>query len=210
MKLSEWALNETKLRKEYEQCEYANSCLDSAYKAFASLLKDEHSGMSIQFTKEFLDKLIDGLPLTPINDSDFVATEDTIIESPEYLKERNLKSKIQCPRMSSLFRKEHIDGNIEYNDVDRTIFIDTNHDNTTWNSGYCSSIVNEMFPIKMPYYPTKEKYKLYGKTYFLTDDGKDETDKHIGEFNYEVIDYMITPSGEQIELNKIWDGRNDK
>ena len=66
--------NEIELAKKQEEknapddCNYGNACYDSAYKAFESLLNDNHSGMSIRITKSILDRLIDNKPLTPIYD----------------------------------------------------------------------------------------------------------------------------------------------
>lgn len=51
---------------------YGAMCYASALRAFESLVKDGRSGMSIGFTKQILNRLIDGEPLTPIED-----TEDT-------------------------------------------------------------------------------------------------------------------------------------
>lgn len=41
-------------------------------RAFESLLGDGHSGMSIGITKNILNRLIDGKPLTPIEDTEDV------------------------------------------------------------------------------------------------------------------------------------------
>lgn len=77
MKMSEWAKREVEIackkensdRKEGE-FDYGCACYESALKAFNSLLEDGHSGYSIGFTKNILNRLIDGQPLTPIEDTD--------------------------------------------------------------------------------------------------------------------------------------------
>lgn len=76
MSLREWAQREVALackrekpdRKEGE-FDYGCACYESALKAFNSLLEDGHSGMSIGYTKQILNRLIDGKPLTPVEDT---------------------------------------------------------------------------------------------------------------------------------------------
>ena len=48
---------------------YGCACYLSALKAFKSLSGDGHSGFSIGLTKNILNRLIDGKPLTPIEDT---------------------------------------------------------------------------------------------------------------------------------------------
>ena len=48
------------------------ACYESALKAFKSLCDDCHSGFSIKMTQVILNSLIDGKPLTPIEDMDDV------------------------------------------------------------------------------------------------------------------------------------------
>ena len=77
--MKEWAEREVQIackrenpdRKEGEW-DYGCACYDSALKAFNSLMEDGHSGMSIEFTKQILNRLIDGKPLTPIEDTEDV------------------------------------------------------------------------------------------------------------------------------------------
>ena len=63
MKLKSHAKRENLDRKEGE-FDYGCACYESALKAFESLCEDGHSGMSIGFTKQILNRLIDGKPLT--------------------------------------------------------------------------------------------------------------------------------------------------
>ena len=86
------------------------SCYKSALKAYKSLVEDEHSGMSFSFTRDILERLMRHEPLTPITDDDFKG--GSLIYSDEDLASMGLKSEIQCPRMSSLFRKETVDGKV--------------------------------------------------------------------------------------------------
>ena len=207
MIMSEWAEKEIEIACKKENpnwdgksFDYGCSCYQSALKAFKSLCEDEHSGFSFSLTKNILIRLMNGLPLMPITDDDFTSAEPEIWENPEYLKENGLKSNLQCPRMSSLFRKETLDGKITYTDVNRTIMYDANGDG--WcNCGFDSKIVDDMFPIKMPYYPSNEKYKVYGETFYIVD-GEDKTSENVGTYNLIKIYYIITPNNERIEVNK--------
>ena len=95
--------------------DYGCSCYKSALKAYKSLMEDGHSGASWNFTKRILERLMDNQPLTPITDDDFFINGEEVakLNDSEYLKERGLKSDIQCPRMSSLFRKEYSPGHCQ-------------------------------------------------------------------------------------------------
>ena len=205
MTSNEWAEKEIEIACKKENpnwdgksFDYGCACYQSALKAYKSLCEDGHSGTSFNITKNILIRLMEGLPLTPITDDDFTNIEPEIWESPEYLKEHGLKSDLQCPRMSSLFRDETLDGKITYTDVERTIMYDATG---CCHSSIASRLVDEMFPITMPYYPSKEKYKVYGDTFYMKD-GVDKTAEHIGTYNLVKIYYIITPNNERIEVNK--------
>ena len=207
MKMSEWAEKEIELACKKENpnwdgksFDYGCACYQSALKAYKSLCEDEHSGFSFGLTKNILIRLMDGLPLMPITDEDFTSVEPEILENPEELKKQGLKSDLQCPRMSSLFRYETLDGKITYSDVERVIFHDANGDGW-WHSSIAFRLVDEMFPITMPYYPSKEKYKVYGETFYMIN-ALDKTAEHIGTYNLVKIYYIITPNNERIEVNK--------
>ena len=171
MTTEEWAEKEIELACKKENpnwdgksFDYGCSCYQSALKAYKSLCEDRHSGTSFNITKNILIRLMEGLPLTPITDDDFTNTEPEIKESPEELKKYGLKSDLQCPRMSSLFRYETLDGKITYTDVERTIMHDANGDGW-WHSGVASSLIDEVFPSKRKYFPSKEKYKVDRETF---------------------------------------------
>src|SRR5574343_405546 len=115
MSMLEWAKKEVELAKIIEakdlkegEFDYDGACYDSALKAFRSLIEDGHSGMSIKITKRILNRLIDGSPLTPIEDREDIWNEIT----------RNKKDKenerivYQCSRMSSLFKYVYENGKV--------------------------------------------------------------------------------------------------
>lgn len=119
MDIKTWAEREAAIRIEFERKDkdtdesffnYGTACVESALKAFNCLMEDGHSGMSIGFTKAFLNRLIDGKPLTPIEDTDDIW---------EFIWEHDGVKTYQCTRMSSLFKDEYSDGTVKYHDVDR-------------------------------------------------------------------------------------------
>ena len=108
MTTTEWAENEVKLACK-RAGNYGNTCLKSALKAYKSLSKDGHSGMSWQITRNILEKLLRGQPLTPITENDF--------------EDGGEDDHVQCDRMFSLF-KETKNGKVVYSDIDRVAYTD--------------------------------------------------------------------------------------
>lgn len=64
--------------KPESEWDYGCACYDSALKAFESLCGDGHSGFSIGITKGILNRLIEGKPLTPIEDTEDVYPDGTV------------------------------------------------------------------------------------------------------------------------------------
>lgn len=199
-----WELREIKLacKRENPQIEInddgvasefdsACACYVSAYKAFKSLLEDNHSGMSIGFTKNILNRLIDYKCLTPIED-----TEDVW----NYISRESGKTEYQCNRMSSLFKYVLDDGTVKYHDVDRTIAEDQK--GMTWHSSDASRLIDEMFPITMPYFPSNKPYRVYSEEFLV--------DPKNGDYDTWAYLYVMTPEGERIELNQYWCEKDGK
>ena len=200
MSMYDWAEQECRIacKKENpdfnfdsEDFDYGCSCYKSALKAYKSLCEDEHSGASFNFTRMILERLMEGQPLTPITDEDFKG-EDSIC-SDKYLTSRGLKSEIQCQRMSSLFRRETLDGKVSYSDNNRAYCINIENPSDTCSSAK-DRIVDEFFPITMPYIPEKGKYKVYYQTFLA--------DKKNGDFDTQAILYFITPDGKRVDVNR--------
>ena len=174
--------------------DYGCSCYKSALKAYKSLCEDDHSGASFNFTRKILERLMDGQPLTPITDEDFfIMHPEYSVESDKWLAEHGLKSWIQCPRMSSLFRRETLDGKVSYHDNNRTYCINIENPSVTFSSAK-DQVVDEFFPITMPYMPEEGKYKVYCQTFL--------TDKKNGDFDTQAILYFITPDGKRVDVNR--------
>lgn len=191
MKLSEWGRNELEIVT--AGCdEYMKLCYESALKAYESLLDDGHSGMSFSITKNILDRLMNSLPLTPITEEDFKDVE------PNKFGYAECKT-YQCPRYSALFKNVRND-NITYNDVQRTVFYDAK--GHTWGSGLADSIIDEKYPITLPYIPSINKYKVYGWDCMY--DEKNGIYEQPGSFNIKYFDYVITPEYDKVKLDKLY------
>ena len=142
MSMTQWAENEVKLACKKENSDYGCSCYQSALKAYKSLMEDGHSGASFGMTKMILKRLLDELPLTPIED---VPENWSEVMDGEY----------QCTRMSSLFKHVEKDGRVWYSDNNRVVCIDVESTGNRFHCGQASRIIDEMFPILMPYCPSK-------------------------------------------------------
>lgn len=189
-----WAENEVVLACQREnpdrkdrEWDYGCACYESALKAFCSLLEDHHSGASIDFAKDILNRLIDHKPLSPIED-----TID-IWDNPNNEKLSNGLIMHQCKRMSSLFKYEYPDGRIKYSDPNRSRGIDIKS-GVSYMDDLTLDIVDELFPISMPYMPEDGFYEV-----------------HINEFKSDVksrsadtvgVLYLVTPSLKRVEINR--------
>lgn len=200
MNLKEWAKREVEIackrenpdRKEGE-FDYGCACYESALKAFNCLIEDNHSGMSIGFTKNILNRLIDGKCLTPIEDSGDIW---------KYSFDRGDGIKIyKCKRMSSFFKDVYPDGRVKYDDINRVIKVDMTTD-TIWHSGFIDRIVDDLYPITMPYMPTYKPYKVYCEDFL--------TDSKNGDYDTVGVLYGIDPDGNKFEINRYFkDGDRD-
>ena len=178
-----------------ENGNYYKACCLSALTAFRCLCGDGHSGMSIKITKSILDALIDGRPLTPIEDEDDVW---------KFSWDMDGKKCYQCKRMSSLFKTVDENGNVSYSDNNYVVCVDLDNPYSTYHSSLVSKLITEMYPITMPYSPTSRPYVVKCKD-ILSDPANGDFDT-IGLFE------LTTPSMEVIELNRyfkesdnVWD-----
>lgn len=191
MSMADWVKHEVELackrenpdRKEGEW-DYGCACYESALKAYQSLMEDGHSGMSFSFTKNILIRLMEGLPLTPIEDvpeSWNLAWED----------EENRSRHYQCTRMSSLFKHVAEDGTVTFS-ANNYYCIDKNS-GLAYSGGGAEEILSRYVePIVFPYYPRPEKYKIVTEEYL--------TDRKNGDFDTKAYLWIKTPDGERINV----------
>lgn len=188
--MTEWAKREVELACAHERgdnledCpDYGCACYESAFKAFKCLMEDGHTGMSIGFTKHILNRLIDGKPLTPIED-----TSDAWSDITCKFEDRE---SYQCKRMSSLFKDVYTDGRVEYHDNDRYYCInkDNTNDGASWTNGFVGRIIHEKYPITMPYFPSSRPMRVYCTEGLF--------DPNNGDFDTIGIWYVVKPDGEK-------------
>lgn len=201
MSMSEWAKREIKIAckrergdKDPNEWDYGVACYESAYKAFKSLMEDERSGVSIEFTIGILNRLIQCKPLTPIEDAPDIWGEVGFVNA-------GLVKYLQCRRMSSFWKEIYPDGTINYIDNDRVVVYYIDHPTVGWHNGMITHLIHEMFSITMPYYPESTPYKVY--IY------EGLTDPKNGDWDTTAILYVIKPDGERVEINRYFDDTDD-
>lgn len=136
-------------------------------------------------TQNILSRLLDEQPLTAIEDTDDIWERCSC-------PEENPKM-YQCKRMSSLFKEVYADGTVKYDDIDRSYCVSIHNPNCTYSFGLVKRIINQMFPITMPYMPGKP-IKVYCEDFL--------TDKKNGDFDTVGIFYAWkTKNGEPERIN---------
>ena len=85
---------------------------------------------------------------------------------------------------------------MKFTDVDRVYCIDIDRPTISWHCRLGDNIVDELFPIEMPYYPTKNPYKLYKEDLLV--------DPENGDYDTQGFFYLITPYGDKIDVNKFY------
>lgn len=193
MKMTEWARREVEIackrenpdRKEGEW-DYGCACYESALKAYECLSEHGHSGMSWGLTRNILIRLMDGKPLTPITDNE--------ADWDECRGYNDRGKHYHCKRMSSLFKDVYPDGRIVYTDVDRVRMYNVDSPDVAWHSCMISNMIDEMFPITMPYIPENNSYKVYVEDFLC--------DERNGDYDTRGILYCIKPDGVRFEINR--------
>ena len=205
MNMIDWAENEIRiaLARENENdyfYEYIKACHESALKAYKLLCDDGHSGMSISVTRNILNRLIRHQPLTPIEDAEDVWTEHFGMQEDDRIKV------YQCKRMGCFWKNVYPDGTIRYQDNDRACGVNMNNPVCTYHSGLATRIVDEMYPIAMPYCPPNQPYMVYTEEFLFN--------PRNGDFDTVHIHYIRTPEGDKVDVNRMFttseDGRGWK
>ena len=153
-------------------------------------MDDGHRGFSIKMTQSILNRLIDGKPLTPIEDVEDVWNHCNT--------DKDGTKMYQCSRMYSLFKEVYPDGTVKYSDNNFYICVDINNLNNTYHFGIVEKIIYEIFPITMPYMPGKP-IKVYCEDFLV--------DEKNGDFDTFGVFYALKEeNGEQkrIEINRFF------
>ena len=203
MNMMEWAENEVKIvfdkrnANEDDSCYlYTKSCYESALKAYKTLMKDDHSGMSWNITINILERLMRNLPLTAIEDTDDVW-------SPAGYSMDNGFTSYQCNRKSSFWKDVYDDGHIEYHDTDRIVCTDINDPGVCYMNGHIREVVEEhpeIGKITMPYFPTKA-ITVYCEDFLC--------DEKNGDFDTKGIFYAVKPDGTRVDINRFFTESGD-
>lgn len=152
-------------------------------------MEGEHSGFSWGLTKQIFDRLAEGQPLTPIED-----TDDAWNNVSKFLGEDDTSYRCyQCKRMSSLFKDVYDDGRIEYKDIKRFRCYNKSEDAIRYHSGLVDNVMHEKIPITMPYYSGKP-IKVVCEEFL--------TDRKNGDYDTVGILYAIDSDDERIEVNR--------
>lgn len=164
---------------------YNRMCAESALKALRSLLEDNHSGLSISVTMDILKRLVDHKPLTELTGCE-----------EEWGESEHRKNSIcyQNKRYSALFKDVYDDGAMVYHDVNRVVIYDIHNPEVPWSNGFVARIIDEMFPISMPYYPPETPYRVYREDILF--------DPKNGDYDTIALLYVITPEGENIPIQR--------
>lgn len=168
---------------------YDGFCYDSALGAYAAVLQGNHSGCSWSITHNILDRMMGELTLVPIHEEDFV---DVLGKEP-----------VTTPRQSGIYKRLKHDGSITYTDYKRVVGVDLDT-GRHFASSLIREVVDEMFPINLPYYTPGTPYCVYVRTYC---DKGFPNDHH--DFNREWLSHVVTPSGEYLPINRTWVHESD-
>lgn len=118
---------------------------------------------------------------------------------------RGLRGEIanyQCRRMSSLFKYVYADGSVKYRDINRFCGVNVDNPDVSYHSGLIDRVMEEKFPIIMPYFPESKPFCVYCEEFL--------TDRKNGDFDTVGILYVIKPDGERVEINRYFkEGERD-
>jgi len=188
--MKEWARNEVKRACEKENpnwngktFDYGCSCYQSALKAYEVLCDDKHSGFSFYATVQILRRLCSGKPLTAIED---------IPENWNEISNESGETVFQSKRESSLFKNVYEDGRTTYNDNDRVVCRFIGDSTVLFHNNLCTKVIDQMFPITLPYYPAINPYKVF-------------CEENTGAQQVMAVLYVITPDFERVEINRFFD-----
>lgn len=168
---------------------YTVSCMKDALKAFKTLtdLKG-HTMQSMEYVKYFLNRMIDGKPLSPVEDTDDVW---------EYSHTYEDGTKVyDCTRSHNLFKYVAKDGKVSF--YDTTLSISHNVGNGhTYRSSMTNRMVNELFPITFPYCG-------FSKPYIVEEEDFNIVTGEPGSFDTYAYFNVTKPDGTKVELNKFY------
>lgn len=167
---------------------YKLECIKSALRAYRSLCADGHSGYSIYETMAFLRRMVNHMPLTPLTEDESEWNEIDDDENGRLFQSR---------RSPSVFKTIGPKGTT-YSDVDRVVKLDL-ETGLEWSNGWVTKMVDELFPITMPYMPSGKKFVVEGREF-------DSTNANPGMYDTVLITRIVPVESdkEPIEINKAY------
>lgn len=194
---ADWAGREVDLacNKEREMSEkkgdeeYGIACYKGALRAYRSLMRDDYTGSGISITKGILNRLIDGKPLSPIED-----TPDIWKDVSESYPKNDTHKHYQCTRMPSFFKDVAPDSTTTCSDISRVYAVNIDNPDNAYTNGFVTRLIDKIFPITMPYFPSSQRFKVV----------LDEFSTNSANSCYDTVGslYFVTPDGKAVELNR--------
>ena len=96
--------------------------------------------------------------------------------------------------MYSLFKDVFPDGKITYTDVNRVRCVHIDNPDILWSNSFITRIVDELFPIDFPYYPSDNCFLVYQEEFL--------TDRKNGDYDTFGLLYVVTPTGDKVDINR--------
>ena len=96
--------------------------------------------------------------------------------------------------MSSLFKKVHADESVTYTDVGRYFCVNIDDHDDTYTSGIVTRLLDELYPIEIPYMPASNKFKVYCEEFL--------TDRKNGDFDTVGVIYLVEPNGKNVHVGR--------
>ena len=167
MAMAEWARKEIEIVKESRKKNktaddsfsldgYVDMCYASALKAYETLIADDHSGMSYGITRNILIRLLNELPLSPVED----IPESWSCISDEEDDKKGIE-RYECIRRCSLTKEINKNGETSYYDRDMFTYYEVDDkDKTSFRAGYINRLIQKYFPITFPYMPPTYAYSV--------------------------------------------------
>ena len=102
----------------------------------------------------------------------------------------------------SLFEYVYENGKLTYIDIDRSYCFDITKPDMRYSFGLVKNIIDEMFPIIMPYSPANERIKVCCEQFVYSPDG--------GDFDSVAILYVDDPDNKRINVTRYFKEEDNK
>lgn len=179
----EWADHEIDLARDTDNDESAE-LYSTARVMYHTMIRDwwKH-GYSMEKVLEILYHLSQHETLVPITEEN----ANWKLDSSTNTGECTYRTK----RYKDLVKTITSDGTVSYSDISRVICQDANDPKSTWFNGFVTDLVDEYFPITLPYQPHESKPIRVKITEALSDESN-------GDFDTMTVQTIIDPSTQTI------------